>query len=301
VSAGTITATGANNIVEQQLHHHLTELENALHADALAFYGPIYYQVESYIRDAIEAQGPQKKGRLVVVLETEGGSIEVTQRIADTLRHHYPNEVDFIIPDHAMSAGTVLALSGDSIYMDYFSVLGPIDPQVQNKDGRWVPALGYVHKYNDLIKKAKDKKLTAAEVTFLVSRFDPGELYAFEQARNLSEQLLIQWLVKYKFKNWNKTETRKHKVTSAIKEARAKEVARKLNDSSTWNSHARPLTMEVLRKHINLKIDDFGSNPELNRIIKCYYRLLRDYITKRGATWVIHTTKEYKAIGGQHG
>lgn len=33
-------------------------------------------------------------------------------------------------------------MSGDKIFMDFFSVLGPVDPQVQNKDGKWVPALG---------------------------------------------------------------------------------------------------------------------------------------------------------------
>lgn len=200
-----------------------------------------------------------------------------------------------------MSAGTVLALSGDSIYMDYFSVLGPIDPQILNKEGRWVPALGYVHKYNELVKKAARGSLTPAEVTFLCSRFDPGELYSYEQAKNLSVQLLKEWLVKHKFKHWTRTETRKKKVTAKMKEARAAEIANKLNDTKKWNSHSRPLTMEVLRRDINLKIDDFGANPKLNHAIKCYHRLLRDYILRRGSTWVIHTPKEYKALGGQNG
>jgi hypothetical protein len=297
MSATPITVAGANHIVEQQLRQHLGELEAIFNADAVTFYGPIYYGIESLIRDAVEARKP-KRPRLVVVLETEGGSIEVTQRIADIFRHFYTAGVDFLVPDHAMSAGTVLALSGDSIHMDYFSVLGPIDPQVQNKEGRWVPALGYVHKYNDLIKRAK--KLTAAEITFLVSRFDPGDLYAYEQARDLSEQLLKEWLVKYKFKNWERTETHKRKVTKQMKEKRAKEIAGKLNDTSKWNSHARPLTMEVLRRDINLKIDDFGANDNLNKVVKCYYRLLRDYIAKRASIWAIHTLDEYKPIGGHN-
>jgi len=52
--------------------------------------------------------------------------------------------VDFLIPSHAMSAGTILAMSGDAIHMDYYSVLGPIDPQVENQEGRLIPALGYL-------------------------------------------------------------------------------------------------------------------------------------------------------------
>jgi ClpP class serine protease len=52
-----------------------------------------------------------------------------------------------------MSAGTVLVMCGDNIYMDYFSVLGPIDPQVKrrSKGNVYVPALGYLEKYNELV------------------------------------------------------------------------------------------------------------------------------------------------------
>ncbi len=48
--------------------------------------------------------------------------------MVSVMRKHY-KEVSFIVPSHAYSAGTVLVLSGDKIYMDYYSVLGPIDPQ----------------------------------------------------------------------------------------------------------------------------------------------------------------------------
>lgn len=52
-----------------------------------------------------------------------------------------------------------MCCSGDKIYMDYYSVLGPIDPQVMNKDGKFVAALGYLDKINELIKKARDNEL----------------------------------------------------------------------------------------------------------------------------------------------
>ena len=53
-------------------------------------------------------------------------------------------------------------MSGDEIWMDYFSVLGPIDPQVKNKEGKFVPALGYLDKVNSLIDKARNGSLTIA-------------------------------------------------------------------------------------------------------------------------------------------
>lgn len=73
--------------------------------------------------------------------------------------------------------------------MDYFSVLGPIDPQVQNKEGKWVPALGYLDKVNEMLEKAKSKTLTQAEFLILKD-IDLAELRAYEQAKELTISLL---------------------------------------------------------------------------------------------------------------
>ena len=99
-----------------------------------------------------------------------------------------------------MSAGTVLVMSGDAIHMDYYSVLGPIDPQVEDREGKPVPALGYSIRYDDLLAKAGAGRSSTAEMEILIN-FDQMRLYAFEQARDLSKSLLEEWLVKYKFKD----------------------------------------------------------------------------------------------------
>lgn len=59
------------------------------------------------------------------MLTTLGGSATAAERAVKVLRHFY-NEVNFVVPDYAYSAGTILCMSGDNIYMDYFGVLGPI-------------------------------------------------------------------------------------------------------------------------------------------------------------------------------
>lgn len=296
-----VTPMDANKLVEGNLDIHLAEVETQTGGDALAFNGQIVSGIDDFIRNAVENRKEKSdKEKLSVLLETPGGYITVAQRIADTFRHHY-KIVDFIIPNYAMSAGTVLVMSGDSIHMDYYSVLGPIDPQVPSRDGRWVPALGYLHKYKELIDKSKSKRgLSDAEIAYLLSRFDPADLYSFEQAKDLSTKLLKEWLVKYKFKDWTKTETRQKAVTTAMKDKRAKEIADKLNDTNHWSSHARPISMEVVRKELNLKIEDFGepSKSALNLAIKCYHQLLRDYMAKTRKMWAVHTIGHYLAIEG---
>jgi len=134
----------------------LVKLETKLDADVFTYYGEIVNGMERHVKDIIEtlAQDPQKHDKIYVVLTTPGGSLPPVQRMVDILRHFY-QEVNFIVPDYAYSAGTIWCMSGDNIYMNYYSTLGPIDPQVQNKDGNLVAALGYLDKINELLEKQR--------------------------------------------------------------------------------------------------------------------------------------------------
>ncbi len=58
-----------------------------------------------------------------------------------------------------MSAGTIRAMSGDRILMNYTTSLGPVDPQVFNGQ-RFVPALNYHDKVAELIAKSQSGSLT---------------------------------------------------------------------------------------------------------------------------------------------
>lgn len=116
------------------------ELGGYLKGDVMAIRAPIRFGVDDLIRHEVEnlheRSGKRRKlPKLIVILETTGGQIEIVERIHNVFRKHYLS-VDFIVPNYAYSAGTVLALSGDAIYMDYYSVLGPIDPQYATEDGR---------------------------------------------------------------------------------------------------------------------------------------------------------------------
>jgi len=144
----------ANRVIESLLTERARAIETEIDTDVLTIIAPMAYGLESFMRDALESIAVRRE-RLAVILETQGGYIEVVDRIVHTLRHHYPHHVEFVIPDMAMSAGTVLAMSGDAIWMDYFSVLGPIDPQVKSKSGGFIPAKGYLAEYAALLTSAR--------------------------------------------------------------------------------------------------------------------------------------------------
>ncbi len=292
-----LIAATANEFVEQELHQRLRAIEGAFSANAISLTGPLVDGVDDILRTAVENRHRQKpaSGSLVFILTTEGGYIETVDRMVSTLRKYY-QLVDFIVPNHAYSAGTVFAMSGDAIYMDYYSRLGPIDPQLETQRGRMVSALGHVEKYNALIDKAQKGTITTAEVQLLIEGFDQAELYAYEQARDLSISLLEQWLVKYKFKNWTETETNKHSVTDQMKRDRASDIGGRLNDTKRWHSHGYGISMEVLRRELNLRIDDFEEDPNRCDKIRRYYDLLSDYMIKRGAAGTVHTFGDYRSF-----
>lgn len=285
----------ANDLIELQLDQRIGDLEDAFSAHVIAFCGGIYFGVDDLLRSTVERKRHLKplRRKLVMVLTTSGGYIEIVQRIVGTLRKHY-RIVDFVVPNYAYSAGTVLVMSGDAIHMDYYSRLGPIDPQVSTPAGRSVPALGYLERYKALIDKAQNGDITEAEVQLLISGFDQAELYQYEHARELSIALLKEWLVKYKFKNWKVTKTRHLRVTKKMKEERAREIAQELNNTERWHYHGYGISMEVLRRDLNILIDDFSADDRKGSLVRGYHDLLSDYMAKRGAKGVIHIKGEYR-------
>ena len=285
----------ANDFIERQLDDRIRCLQKRFDGDVISYVGGLVDGVDDAIRRVVETKAlSHDRSKLVVALTTTGGYIETVARIVDTFRHYY-STVEFVIPNRAFSAGTVLALSGNAIHMDYYSRLGPIDPQVESKTGELVPALGYLVRYEELLAKASQGEISAHEAALLLN-FDQAELYMFDHARELSVSLLKEWLVKYKFRDWVKTAKRGLEVTPEMRTKRAEKIARLLNDTERWHSHGYGISMDVLRNDLNLHIDDFGEDKSTSAAIRDYHELLQDYLSKRGITMAIHADGIFGAL-----
>lgn len=271
------------------------ELENALGVDVGFYCGPIHHAIVKEFRNFIErlADLPSRKPTLALLLTTGGGLVETVERMVTIMRQHY-DSVHFVVPDFAMSAGTILCMSGDKIFMDYSSTLGPIDPQVLTKSGSgedYVPALGYLEQVERLIEKSRNGSMTPAEYALLQNQ-DLALLRRYEQARDLSIELLKTWLVRYKFKNWDKHKTDLKKkgepVTPEEKAQRAEEIARKLGDNKIWHSHGRMIGIKTLEAELRLEIDDYTDNKPLRQTVRVYNDLLIDYIGQMNRQFYMH-------------
>lgn len=295
-------AINASQLANAVLSNMNGDISKKFAADVIFIKSPMRAPLDSLFRIEVETiraastDGKAKGEKLCIILETPGGYIETVKRLVDVMRRHYKH-VSFVIPDYAYSAGTVLALSGDEILMDYYSILGPIDPQVPDEaGGTLLPGAGYLAKFRELVDeinaaRSKDPKAKDAELHYLIKRFEPAKLFHIEQAIEHGQALIVEWLPKYKFKSWTTTGSGK-KVTPSMRKQRAQDVAKVLGDASKWHSHGRGISMQELESDdIKLQIQDFGKDRDLSMHIRNYHGLAVDFAAKQGIQAFIHSSR----------
>lgn len=271
------------NPIQKILDESLCELEKKIWCDVISYTWPIDPSIKKSFKDFIEdLRSESESKRICVILTTTWWQAEWAEDMVNILRNNY-EQVDFIIPDMAMSAGTILCLSGDNIYMDYDSSLWPIDPQIPWQDGRYIPWSGYLDRINELLQKEKNwEQLTVAELNLVIAA-DVGKLKFIEQAKNLTVTLLKDWLVNYKFKNWTvhwgavHPEKKGKPVTIEEKQERAEDIAKKLGEVSVWHTHSRSIGINKLKTELNLEICDiegYDWKEDLNK----YHWILRTVV-----------------------
>ncbi len=104
---------------------------------------------------------PREIKEIDIILVTNGGSGPQVAKFVDKLRPRF-DKVNFILPNVAMSAGTIFIMSGNSILMDSRSYFGPIDPQVPSINGQLVPAQSLLRLMKE-IQENGEKKLKRRE------------------------------------------------------------------------------------------------------------------------------------------
>lgn len=197
-------------------------------------------------------------------IETPGGSGEAAEEIVRCLRSKF-NCVNFVVSGEAKSAGTIIVLSGNEILMTQSGSLGPIDAQM--RIGRsTISAYDYMEWVKSKQKIAeKEGRLNPFDAT-MIAQISPGELGAVEHSLKYAEDLVVDWLAEYKFKDWNETETKGLKVTKEMKLQRAKEIASDLINHGKWRSHGRSLKIKDL-EDIGLKTKNIDDDQELSDIV----------------------------------
>lgn len=213
-----------------------------------------------------------KGGKLDVILETPGGSGETTEDIVRLLRRKH-DEVNFIVPGVAKSAGTIMVMSGDDILMGSISALGPIDAQVA-RDGKFFSAEAFLEGLNKIKEETDQKNALNRAYIPILQAISPGEIEAARNALKFGKTLAANWLCAYKFAQWKNHQSDNSPVTPAERQECATKIADELGSHAKWLSHGRSITLENLRS-MGIKITNYEDFPDLHDAIRRYHILLR--------------------------
>jgi hypothetical protein len=211
-----------------------------------------------------------------LMIATPGGSGQQVHNFVCKLRPRF-DHVAFLIPHMAMSAGTIWALSGNDLIMDSRGFLGPIDPQVPNRDGRWVPAQAL----STLIKQIQEEGAKALKggsqpewaSLQLLKHIDAKELGDSISATKYGIQLASIYLSTYKFSDW-KNHKNGTPVTQTERESRALTIATQLSSHDEWKAHSHGIFRDVLWDKCRIKITHAESIPGLERALRRLWAIL---------------------------
>ena len=106
---------------------------------------------------------------LDLFLHTGGGDIAATESLVHYLKEMFGNDIRAVIPQIAMSAGTMIACSCDSILMGKHSNIGPVDPQING-----IPSIGVIEEFKKAFLEIKDDQRAAHVWGPVLSRLTPS-------------------------------------------------------------------------------------------------------------------------------
>src|SRR3972149_8512871 len=130
-----------------------------------------------------------KKKGLDLILHTPGCDVGATQSIVNYLHKIFKKDIRAIIPQIAMSAGTMIACSCRSILMAEHSHLGPIDPHL-----RGVPAYGVIEEFKRAYREIKKDPTKKAVWEPILSNYRPTFLSQCENAIKWSNAFVQEQL-----------------------------------------------------------------------------------------------------------
>tara|TARA_R110002033_G_scaffold171132_1_gene216229 strand:- start:53 stop:949 length:897 start_codon:yes stop_codon:yes gene_type:complete len=189
--------------------------------------------------------GLDKTKGLDLVLHTPGGSIGATESIVHYLQTIFGNDIRAIIPQIAMSAGTMIACSCKEIVMGKHSNLGPIDPQINGK-----PTHGIIEEFEKAKKEIAANPRSIPVWQTILSKYSPTLIGECEKAIKWSESMVESWLKSNMFDG------------DADKDAKAAAVIKELGSHALTLSHDRHLAPDLL-KGLGLKIADLEADQDL--------------------------------------
>ena len=196
--------------------------------------------------NAVYGLEPEKG--LDLLLHTPGGGVAAVEALGNYLRLVFGSNIRVIVPQLALSAGTMLACVAKNIMMARHSSLGPIDPHLSG-----LPAAGIVEEFNRAHREIAADQTKAYVWQPIINKYPPTLLGQAERAFKWAQEIVEHWLLSGDMFSDLDAERKQQTVKTIIAE---------LADHTTTKSHDRHIPYSRA-KEIGLKITLLEEEKEL--------------------------------------
>ena len=215
------------------------------------------------IHDVLEGAKQKAKKGVDLFIHSNGGSGTTPWRLVNLIRE-YTKDFTVLVPHHAFSAATLIALGADKVIMHKMGCLGPIDPSVTNafnpphphNPGQLIPiSVEDVTAYFTLIKEDvgvqhEDELIQA--IIALTEKIHPLALGNVQRSHHQSRMIARKLLQKHIPKG------QQHEIDKLIE-----------NLKSNLYFHGHPINREEAKTDLGLKAEK--ASEELEPIIWSLY------------------------------
>lgn len=216
---------------------------------------------------------------LDLVLHTPGGEVAATEAVISYLQSKFEN-IRVIVPQLAMSGGTMIACSAHQILMGKHSSLGPVDPQIGG-----VPAHGIVEEFERAHQEIKADSSKLAVWQFILQKYPPNLVGECKKAIDWSEIIIEKNLRDRMLKGRVDVE----EVVGRIKE--------ELCNHAVSLSHGRHLSAEKC-KEIGLNVVALEDDQKLQDLVLTVHHATMQTIFNTSAFKIIENHKGQAFILG---
>jgi ClpP class serine protease len=211
---------------------------------------------------------------LDLFLHTPGGSTAATESLVDYLRSMFGTDIRAIIPQLAMSAGTMVACACNEILMGKHSSIGPIDPQLGG-----MAAHGVLEEFRKAAEEIQQDPSKVAVWQFIIAKYQPTLIGECQKAIDWSNEMVKQWLMTGMFKDDDNAEQKANRIVA------------ELGDHLLTKSHDRHISMDRARE-IGLNIVAWEDDDALQEAVLTVHHACIQTLT---------ATPAYKIIENHNG
>ena len=148
---------------------------------------------------------------LDLILHTPGGDVGATESLIDYLRQKFDMDIRVIVPQLAMSGGTMIACASKEILMGRQSSLGPIDPQLNG-----IPASGILDEFKQASKEISRNKNKIPVWQPIIAKYSPALIGECQRAVDWSIELAEHYLSTGMFRGDPKAEEKIDHIVNVL-------------------------------------------------------------------------------------